>query len=98
MTEPPQRPRGRPKGTGKDDSKLLAAVADRLLAVDIKPTTAMKHVIWESVQQKLIAQQSTAATLRRLQEKWAMSHETLKAEALERFKAKGRKKNPQKPR
>jgi len=45
MTNQPRQPRGRPKGTGKDDSTALNRIADLLLAdPSLKPTTAMRRI------------------------------------------------------
>jgi hypothetical protein len=91
MTEPPKRSRGRPKGSGKDDSALLSAVADLVLIDAIKPTTAMKRLIRQGIEKKTILDSERAATLRRLQEKWKESPETLKAQAQARLDAKKEK-------
>lgn len=98
MTEPLKRSRGRPKGSGKDDSTLLAAVADLLLTESIKPTTAMKRVIRQGVQKKTILDTATASTLRRLQEKWGMHHVALSAEAQARLDARKAKEKEERER
>ncbi|GEO82510.1 hypothetical protein [Pararhodospirillum oryzae] len=60
MTESLKKNRGRPKGSGKDDSQALSKVADLLAAEDkMKPTTAMKR-----------AGVKNPSDLRRLQVKW----------------------------
>jgi|SRR5580704_9969780 hypothetical protein len=61
-----KRPRGRPHGSGKDDSPYLAQVAEILIREpSLKPTTAMKRVMtgraWTETDETLI---------RRWQAKW----------------------------
>jgi hypothetical protein len=84
MTSPkPQR--GRPLGSGKDDSRALALIADYLVRdSSLKPTTAMKRVMlsgkgWGA---------TDATLLRRWQVKWKQHGETLLATARERAKPK----------
>jgi hypothetical protein len=62
-----KKPRGRPRGSEKDDNCLLEAVA-RLLVVDetMKPTTAIKRVIAECK----TCLEIDPTLLRRLQRKW----------------------------
>jgi hypothetical protein len=61
MDSVPKRPRGRPKGSGKDDAAALNRVADMLVSnPDMKPTRAMKQCIKEIGETEL----------RRLQDKW----------------------------
>ncbi|SMD14914.1 hypothetical protein SAMN06297251_1445 [Fulvimarina manganoxydans] len=61
------RKRGRPTGSGKDDTALLNAVAGKLLAhPEMKPSTAMKQVIAASPQPNTTPE----TLLRRLQVKW----------------------------
>lgn len=81
-----KRPRGRPRGTGKDDSPYLAQVADLLVRDSaLKPTTAMKRVMigrkdWDVTDTTL---------LRRWQVKWKdTGHSFLEA---------ARKRNAPKP-
>ena len=75
------RPRGRPRGSGKNDTPFLAQVADLLVRdPSTKPTTAMKRVIgkrkdWQS---------SDATLLRRWQVKWPQQKESLLTAARER--------------
>lgn len=61
------RSRGRPKGSGKDDSKVLAEIANILIAEEecIPPTTAMKR-----------AGVTNPSDIRRLQVKWQVEGET----------------------
>lgn len=81
-----QRPRGRPRGTGKNDEVFLNQVADHLVkSPALKPTTAMKRVLysrqdWEGA--------SEAAVLRRWQEKWKAGAETYLTAARERAAAR----------
>ena len=71
--------RGRPRGTGIDDTPILAAVADVLLASPgMLPTTAMKRAV-RGVQ---------PTQLRRLQEKWKVHGNRFRAEAGERVRQK----------
>lgn len=45
MVNRPRQPRGRPKGTGKDDSAALKRIADLLVAdPSLKPTTAIRRI------------------------------------------------------
>ena len=61
MSDLPKRPRGRPKGSGKDDSPVLNQVADLIVRdPSLKPTTAIKDVI----------DGDNLSTIRRLQGKW----------------------------
>jgi hypothetical protein len=79
------RPRGRPRGTGKDDSLPLTEVADLLVANPLlKPTTAMKRVMqggkdWGATDETL---------LRRWQDKWKHQGEVFLAAARERARPK----------
>ncbi|WP_153005432.1 hypothetical protein [Aureimonas ureilytica] len=62
-----KRARGRPKGTGKDDSVPLNKVADKLLASPgMTPSAAMKQVISNNPKSVTYFE----STLRRLQVKW----------------------------
>jgi hypothetical protein len=71
--------RGRPIGTGIDDSKILAAIADALLAnPKLRPTTAYKQ----------IAHKSSEASIRRIQAKWNAQRELLLAAAEQRKAAR----------
>ena len=64
--------RGRPKGSEKDDSKVLAAVADLILANSkLRPTTAMRR----------IKPKAADADIRRWQAKWKERREGLLSEA-----------------
>lgn len=66
MTE--KRSRGRPLGTGKNDSTFLANIADLLIATPgLLPTTAMKRVA--AVRKDWLAA-SPEAVIRRWQVKW----------------------------
>lgn len=76
-----KRRRGRPPGSGIDDSKDLRAVADLLLAEPkLKPTTAMKRVVYGIGDNQL----------RRLQDKWKVGKDCLLAEARERAREHAR--------
>jgi len=76
-----KRPRGRPRGTGKNDSPYLALVADILIREpSLKPTTAMKRIImmrydWLETDETLI---------RRWQVKWKSTGDSLLTAARER--------------
>lgn len=80
-----KRPRGRPRGSGKNDTMILAQVADLLVAnPSMKPTTAMKRVIssrtdWPETDETL---------LRRLQDKWKRDGDTMLVAARERARPK----------
>ena len=75
MNKLTKRSRGRPKGSGKDDSAFLKRVADLLLQnPDMKPTTAIKRVIGVD----------NPSNIRRLQVKWKANREALLAAARER--------------
>jgi hypothetical protein len=80
-----KRPRGRPRGSGKDDSSVLARVADYLLSdTSLKPTTAMKRVMasrrdWHASDETL---------LRRWQVKWKRNGQALMEAASERARPK----------
>ena len=70
-----QLARGRPKGTGIDDSKTLAKIADmRMENADLRVTTAYKR----------IDHKPSDASIRRIQAKWKDSEMTLLAEAEQR--------------
>jgi hypothetical protein len=74
MTNQPRQPRGRPKGTGKDDSTALNRVADILLAdPSLKGTTAMRRIGVHN-----------ASDTRRLQVKWKADGAALLAAARKR--------------
>lgn len=78
-----KKPRGRPQGTGKDDSAALAAVADMVIASEaeppaISPSSAMKRCV------KGLGN----SHLRRLQVKWKAESNRLKEEARGRARAK----------
>ena len=74
-----KRQRGRPIGTGLDDSPELSALADVLLEFpNLKPTTAMR---------KILLRPSEAA-VRRLQSKWKKQREGLLDEAEQRLAAR----------
>jgi hypothetical protein len=65
-----KRSRGRPVGSGKKDGGYLARVADELLAnPKLKPTTAIKHVIYNRADQT----ERDDTLVRRLQGKWRTS-------------------------
>lgn len=79
MTE--KRQRGRPKGTGKDDTAYLAKVADILVANEkLKPTTAMKQVMASKSWME-----SDSTLIRRWQEKWKATNHELMAAARQRM-------------
>lgn len=72
----PKKTRGRPKGTGTDDSLALAKVADRLVACPaMRASTAMRRDC-PTIETTL---------LRRLQRKWKTEKSTLIAEASKRL-------------
>ena len=80
-----KRPRGRPRGSGKNDAPHLAQVADLLLCdPSLRPTTAMKRVIarrenWGATHETL---------LRCWQEKWKQQGQSFMAAARERASPK----------
>jgi hypothetical protein len=80
-----KRPRGRPHGSGKDDSRYLEQVADLLVRDhSLKPTTAMKRIMlgrkdWGA---------TDATLLRRWQVKWRAKEGSLLAAARERARPK----------
>lgn len=64
---PDKRKRGRPTGTGKNDTLYLQRIADLLLAEPkLKPTTAIKRVIFKRADQS----EQDITLVRRLQGKW----------------------------
>lgn len=74
-----KQPRGRPPGTGKDDSAALAATADLLIAnTSLRPSTAMRRAV----------RNIGDSHLRRLQGKWKRDGAHLLAEAAERARAR----------
>jgi hypothetical protein len=77
-----KRPRGRPRGTGKDDTTYLQQVAGLLVRdPTLKPTTAMKRVMasrsWAETEPTLI---------RRWQSKWQRDRANFLAAEQERIK------------
>src|SRR5580658_4387976 len=77
-----KRPRGRPRGTGKNDEPYLAQVAELLIREpSLKPTTAMKRVMmrhaWTETDETLI---------RRWQVKWKAIGLSLLAAVRERMR------------
>jgi len=81
----PKRPRGRPRGKGKNDTPALMKVADILVREPaLRPTTAMRHVI--STRKDWGASDPTL--LRRWQEKWKQQGEALLADTRERARPK----------
>ena len=71
MTDMNKR-KGRPKGSEKDDSAALAAIADMILAdPTLRPTTAMRRY----------KKKAPPSEIRRLQVKWKERGETLLAQA-----------------
>jgi hypothetical protein len=73
--------RGRPKGTEIDDSKMLTAIADMLIASpSMKATTAMRR----------IAPNWTEKEIHRWQSKWKQRKEVLMVEAAARAEEKQR--------
>jgi hypothetical protein len=71
MANRPRRPRGRPKGTGKDDSAALNRIADLLVGnPSLKPTTAIRRIGVHN-----------ESDTRRLQVKWKASGAALLAAA-----------------
>lgn len=89
MSDVVKRPRGRPKGSGKDDSMMLAAIADMVLAKSIRPTSAMKQLVRQNIksEDRPNKEHQVAADVRRLQVKWAEASEELLAAARERAEA-----------
>lgn len=74
---------GRPKGTGADDRKELAAVADILVRnPDVRPTTAMKLVLRKAVGRHW---RGADGGLRTLQRKWKEQGPQLLEEARHRL-------------
>ncbi|QIG79436.1 hypothetical protein [Stakelama tenebrarum] len=74
MTDDIKR-RGRPKGSEKDDSEALAAIADLMLTEpNLKPTTAMRR----------FNRNANESTIRRWQSKWRQRKAALLAEAKDR--------------
>ena len=74
MSSDTKRPRGRPKGSGKDDSKDLYRIADLLVAdPSLKPTTAIKRI-----------GRHNPSDIRRLQVKWKATRDDLLAAANKR--------------
>lgn len=65
-----KRSRGRPVGSGKNDAGHLSRIADELLAdPKLKPTTAIKRVIYQRSDQS----EQDVTLVRRLQGKWKHS-------------------------
>lgn len=80
-----KRPRGRPPGSGIDDARFLARVADEVLKVSgLKPTTAMKRLLRSSTDWQGASEE---AALRRWQTKWKSSSAGLMVQAGERATA-----------
>ena len=78
----PKKTRGRPKGTGTDDSQALARVADRLVAYPtMRASTAMRRD----------CPTIGITPLRRLQRKWKIEKDTLMAEANKRLQENKRR-------
>lgn len=79
MSNSSKRPRGRPKGSGKNDTPDLVKVAD-LIAHDptLRPTTAIKRVL---ASKKLQPGEMEQTVLRRLQHKWTIEGPLLLAQA-----------------
>lgn len=76
-----KRRAGRPRGTGKDDSQILARIADLLVAEPaLKPTTAIKRAI----RQLGSHPESDDTLVRRLQDKWKAQGSQLLADARKR--------------
>jgi hypothetical protein len=74
-----RRPRGRPKGTGTDDSVALRKIADLLVENPrLKPMTAMRQ----------IAQPANDSNVHRLNRKWKRDGQKALAEAEERKRRK----------
>ena len=77
-----KRPRGRPRGSGKNDSRHLAQVADLLVREpSLTPTAAMRRIMrsckdWDAA--------SEPALIHRWQEKWKVNGVSLLAAAHER--------------
>lgn len=77
-----RRRRGRPKGSEIDDSEMLTAVADLLVAhPDMKPTTAMRR----------IKRDASTAEIHRWQDKWKRRGTDLLTAAKSRAKEVARK-------
>ena len=80
-----KRLRGRPRGTGKNDTRQLEQVAEFMISnLSLKPTTAMKQVIasrksWDASDETL---------LRRWQEKWKMQGAKFLTQARQQAEAK----------
>lgn len=80
-----KRPRGRPRGTGKNDILHLMRVADLLVSEpELKPTTAMKRVLREHKNWR----QTDPTLIRRWQVKWKANRVLLLAAAHERAQAR----------
>jgi hypothetical protein len=79
-----KRPRGRPRGSGKNDSAELACVADLLVKEpSLSAAAAMKRVIGGRQ-----GSETPETLLRRLQVKWKQQKESLLAAAKERARPK----------
>lgn len=73
-----KRSRGRPRGSGKNDTAMLAQVADLVTKQPaLKPTTAMKRVIASAKERDATPE----TLLRRLQVKWRAQGASLLAQA-----------------
>src|SRR5438046_8254784 len=77
-----KRPRGRPRGSGKDDSRSLALVADLLVQKPGLTTTAAMMCVMRSC--RVLEAASEPALIRRWQAKWKIHKVSLLAAARER--------------
>ncbi len=77
-----RRQRGRPRGSGKDDSAPLAKVADMMVHnPSLKPTTAMRRVLRDCDHR---GEATDPTLLRRWQGKWKADRNSLLAAARDR--------------